>query len=660
MPRFLRGRGGQTLAASVAYVALTIVMTWPVAQHLAGNVPADLGDSLFVMWAMAWDAEALMAMAAGTASFADLWQANIFHPTTLALTFSEHLLPQAVQGLPVYLATGNIVLAYNVVFLGTFALSGLGMFLFVRELTGRASVAFVAGLFYAFLPYRLNQVPHLQTLSSQWMPLALFGFRRYFESGRVSAVVAGVAAFVVQGLSTGYYLFYFAPVLAGYVLWELTVRRRLGHLPTWLAMASAGLASLVVMLPFLLPYREARASFGLERPVDEVLRYSADLYAYLNAAPPLHFWGSRLTLWPQTERDLFFGAVPLVLALAAVALWLWQAARASADWKTTGRRGVRGRVWLTLAAASVAMAVVLGVTGGIATEIAGLPVRVTSPLRALVAAAIFVAVALLTSPRLRASVRAHPADLTPFLVMATVFAVLMSLGPVPRAGGERLAGVGPYDLFYDWVPGFDGLRVPARFAMVAAMLVAVLSGYALAPLSRLGRRGMAITALLGALFLAETYAAPLAVNLSWQSNPAYAPAWATVHRLNDGPLAYRHLLAMPADTVVLELPFGDGAWDLRYVYYAGLHGKRIVNGYSGYFPRGYIARAVRLQGLWADREAAWEALVTSGATHVLVHELAFPPAEGAAVSVWLEQQGARRAATFADGDVLLTLPSPPR
>ena len=92
-----------------------------------------------------------------------------------------------------------------------------------------------------------------------------------------------------------------------------------------------------------------------------------------------------------------------------------------------------------------------------------------------------------------------------------------------------------------------------------------------------------------------------------------------MHRVNDGPLAYRYLVAMPGDPVVMELPFGDHAWDLRYVYYAGLHGKRIVNGYSGYFPDGYLRRAAKLSGLWADRDAATEALVTTGATHLLVH-----------------------------------------
>ena len=62
MPLPLRGRGGQTLAAFAGYVALTVVMTWPIARGLAHDVPADLGDALLNMWLMAWDAEALVAM----------------------------------------------------------------------------------------------------------------------------------------------------------------------------------------------------------------------------------------------------------------------------------------------------------------------------------------------------------------------------------------------------------------------------------------------------------------------------------------------------------------------------------------------------------------------------------------------------------------------
>ena len=201
-----------------------------------------------------------------------MWNAGFFAPTPLSLTFSEHFVPQALQGLPVYLAGGDILLAFNLVFLATFTLSGLGTFLLVRELTGSARAAFVAGLFYAFFPYRLNQLPHLQTLSSQWIPFALYGFRRHFDTGRWLPLAGGTAAFVVQGLSSGYYLFFVAPVLAAYVVWELASRGRLAQWRAWAAVGVAGGAALLATLPFLLPYAEARERFGLTRPFAEMRR----------------------------------------------------------------------------------------------------------------------------------------------------------------------------------------------------------------------------------------------------------------------------------------------------------------------------------------------------------------------------------------------------
>ena len=650
-------RGVQTAAAAAAYLALTVVMTWPVTADLTRTVPGDLGDSLLVMSQMAWVADGLVAIVRGDMAFADLWNGYFFAPTPLSLTFSDHSAPLAVQALPVYMATGNILLAYNLVFLATFALSGLGTFLLVRELTGSARAAFVAGLFYAFFPYRLNQFPHLQTLSSQWLPFSLLGFRRYFDTGRTLPLAGGVAAFVVQGLSSGYYLFYFAPILAAYVLWEMAVRHRLSHVRTWLAVTTAGAAALLATLPFLLPYSAARARFGHVRPFGEVLSFSADLHAYLNAPYQLHFWGSRLTPWPQVEGDLFAGAVPLLLAALATAAWAAGAWTSVSTVTAPAPRQERlvARVAIVLAALMVVGAVIVVVTGGFVRDFAGVPLRMTNVRRTLTYALICVLVGVVVSPRLRAAFRSST-DLTPFLTLAIAFAVVMSLGPIPRAGGRQIVGLGLYDVFFQFVPGFDGLRVPARFGMIAGALLAVLAGYALARVARWRRVGTPALVVLAVAFVAETWAAPVPTNLTWASSALYTPPWPSIYRVNDGPLAYRYIVGMPPDTVLIELPFGDQAWDLRYVYYAGLHGKRIVNGYSGYFPDGYRARGARLTNLWSDRDAAWQAVTSSGATHVLIHRDAYQPPEGDAVIGWARLAGGTPVAWFADGDVLLELP----
>src|SRR4029453_13167466 len=166
---------------------------------------------------------------------------NIYYPHPLALAYSEHLLPQALAIWPVQAIANNPLLSYNVAFLATFVLSGLGMYLLVREITNSRAAAFVAGVAYAFGPYRVTSMPHLQVLSSQWMPFALYGFRRFFDSIRTwrpaSAgpqgppkvgphiwLAVGAAAWLLQNLSCGYYLLFFSPVLLAYLAWELTTR----------------------------------------------------------------------------------------------------------------------------------------------------------------------------------------------------------------------------------------------------------------------------------------------------------------------------------------------------------------------------------------------------------------------------------------------------
>jgi hypothetical protein len=145
---------------------------------MAHDLPGDYGDPLLSTWILAWDA---------THFGRGWWNANIFYPHPLALAYSEHSAAQAVQILPVYWLSGNPILCYNLLFLSTFVLSGIGAFLLARDITGDAAAATVAGIAFAFAPYRVASIPHLHVLSSAWMPFTLYGFRRYFETSRSPA-----------------------------------------------------------------------------------------------------------------------------------------------------------------------------------------------------------------------------------------------------------------------------------------------------------------------------------------------------------------------------------------------------------------------------------------------------------------------------------------
>ena len=75
-------------------------------------------------------------------------------------------------------ATGNALLAQNLALLLTLALAGWATYLLVRDLVGREDAAILSGVIYAFNTYNLHEVPRLQLLSAQWLPLALLYLHR--------------------------------------------------------------------------------------------------------------------------------------------------------------------------------------------------------------------------------------------------------------------------------------------------------------------------------------------------------------------------------------------------------------------------------------------------------------------------------------------------
>ncbi len=317
--------------ATAWYTLLACAMTWPLLRHVATGVPQNLGDPLLNVWILGWDLSHLLGFLTGNlGALRGFWNANIFYPEPLTLAYSEHLVAEAIQVLPVYALTGNLILCYNLLFLSTFVLSGLGAFLLVRELTGNGRAAFLAGVLFAFALFRAGHFGHLQVLSSQWMPFALFGFRRYFVTRRPAALAGAALAFVAQNLSCGYYLLFFAPFVAAYVLYEVAARRLFGDVRLWLSLAVAAVAVGAATLPFLLPYQALHATRMLLRDPGDVAQFSADVYGYLSAAPRLLVWGHQQMV-AKGENALFFGVVPIALAVAGVAVAAVRAWRAAKE-----------------------------------------------------------------------------------------------------------------------------------------------------------------------------------------------------------------------------------------------------------------------------------------------------------------------------------------
>jgi hypothetical protein len=641
---------------ALLYLGVALFFTWPLAAGLTRDIPWDLGDSLLNAWILAWDADRMLRWLSGDfGALRNFWNANIFYPEPLTLAYSEHLFAQAVQILPVYALTGNIILSYNILFLSTFVLSGLGMFLFVRDITGSARAGFAAGLIYAFAPYRVPQFSHLQVISSQWMPFALYALRRYFVTRRTSALVGAGAALVAQNLSNGYFLLFFAPFVLAYALYEMATRNVWTDARVWGALTATAIVVTALTLPFLLPYLELRRLGIGPRTLNEVKSFSADVFSYWTSPGESHLWGSLIRAYPKAEGDLFpsFGALILGGVGTAVSVSLaWAKARSR---PAAASQTLMPIVWIIVSAAAVCtLFVLLILSGNGFSRIGPLPIGVTNLWRNFRVLTVIFGLLILVSPRARAFARQWIGSMTAFMVIAATAAFLMSFGPEIRSGGRLISEAGPYHFFYWHVPGFDGLRVPARFAMLVMLFLSIVTGLGAAALESRFRRGGAIAIALAALAVVEAFAAPIGVN-GTVAEGRYAMPPARVYTGEQVPAVYRFLKSLPAPgTVVVEFPLGEWAYEVRYVFYSTTHWHPLLNGYSGHFPLSYHLNATHLRHPLDYPDASWETLMRSGATHAVVHRAYYRDDEGERIGRWLVEKGAVLKAEF-DGDRVFQL-----
>jgi hypothetical protein len=174
-----------------------------------------------------------------------------------------------------------------------------------------------------------------------------------------------------------------------------------------------------------------------------------------------------------------------------------------------------------------------------------------------------------------------------------------------------------YRWLYDHVPLLQGVRAVARFGWLALFALPLLAGDGLARLLR-GRRAPLATALWLAAAVAVT------------AEAARFPMGFTRH---DGiPPVYAHVAALPADVVLVELPFPDPRviqLNGPYVLASTTHFRALVNGYSGFTPRSYVQAFGLVRQL--PSADAFDGLVTMGVTHLVLHGAQAPPETGAAL-----------------------------
>jgi len=268
----------------------------------------DRGDPLFSMWRMAWVRHQIAS------DPGHLFDANIFYPLPAALTYSDSMLLPALASAPLAGLHIHPVVAYNLMLLAAFVLSGLSAYWLARGLGGDASAAWITALAFTIAPFRVSHFSHLELQMTMWMPTVLLAIHRILNgSSRYAGLL--VLSLAAQWYSSMYYGLFLTMYSAVFGL----VLALASKVP--LRKCASGVAAMVIagllVSPLVYVYAKSTSARGVRSP-DTIAFFSAVPADYLKPGTGNPTYRAFLPRFVHAERALFPGLVPPVLAVAAV------------------------------------------------------------------------------------------------------------------------------------------------------------------------------------------------------------------------------------------------------------------------------------------------------------------------------------------------------
>ena len=303
-------RAGWIAGSLAVFVILAVAHTWPLASAPRTLSRNDNADTVVHEWILAWVSHQAVH------DPIHLFDANIFYPERYTLAYSDPLIVESAMAAPLLWMGASPVLAYNIVLIAGFALTGWVTSLVVARWTGSLVAGLVSGSLVAFNAFTLTRLPQIQDQHLEFFPLVLVALDRLLARPGARRALDLTGSYVLQALTGQYFLVFTAIsiVAATMVRPREWMGARGRRFLLWAALSAC--AAIVLLLPVLWPYYLVSRDQGLNRSLEETAGYSAHLSSYLATGGRLHFaWWSRRFF----ESDALFPGVA-ALGLTGLAI----------------------------------------------------------------------------------------------------------------------------------------------------------------------------------------------------------------------------------------------------------------------------------------------------------------------------------------------------
>ena len=558
----------QTILALAAFVILAVVLSWPLAAHLATTVPGPPGDNVAFVWNFWWIREALSTLSS------PFFTPYLFAPHGVDLTLNTTTPLPALVGATV-LSPFSVVTAQNLVTLAALSLNGFVAFRLARRFTPDDAAAFVAGLIFAtcaFVSSRL--LGHFNLTSAFVLPLFILPCLDAVQGSRPAAIRTGLVLAATAYIDY-YYVVYelvIGIVLLARAAADWSVRRRtpgpIVQRLSWAVAAAALLAAGVIVGIWItgggaFEVAGRRVSMRTTYNPRQALWALVVFWIWLRTWPALTVrpragWSTRPSMRAIVSAGLVFvaGALPLI----------WHGVRlmASGDYVS------QNYFWRSAPGGVDVATLLLGnplhpIWGPAVLETyERFRLSQTESLAWLGVVPMGLAAIAIWRERALPAVRL-------WMVLGAVFGV-WALGPHLMAFGADTGAILPQTLMR-YLPVVSNARMPSRAMVVVNLAVAVLAAVTVARVRLEVRRPWLATVVVAVAVLAEQIPAPF-------------PLLAL-----DRPPIYDTLRDRPEPGAVCELPVGivdglgtTGTLDPRALFYQTIHRRPIVGGMISRLP----------------------------------------------------------------------------
>lgn len=294
-------------------------MTWPLAARLGAQIPADVGNDVWVHeWNFYWLKQALFT--GQNPYFTPL----LFHPTGVELTSHNIAWFNFALWFPLQALWGSNT-AFSLMYPFLFTLNAYAMYLFAYTQLRAWTGALIAGLIYSFWPYVLSHSPgHPNMLTLFGLPLGLLYLHYALKEGhRRHAVMAGFFL-ALLGISRWQLLVPAFYVVALFVLYTILAQRTCWTLHTAMQLILTGVVMLLLMAPFAAPLVITQVTRG---ETAELLtyepQYASDLLSYFLPHAHLSLWSALVAHLPDRlqfpqQEITFVGYTVLILVMVGL------------------------------------------------------------------------------------------------------------------------------------------------------------------------------------------------------------------------------------------------------------------------------------------------------------------------------------------------------